>query len=108
MFRIATLLEKREDSSLEVCVGWATFRNKKEAKCDARNTNSQTSRGSICFYDARNTKQIITDFTMTYRTPMKIGDNNEMRCSFARYGKHLTIIPSAFVEYFSKRQKDFS
>ena len=100
MFRIATLMETG-GNFLEVHIQRGGFEKKEEAKSNARNTTDKTSRGrgSICFYDEREPEEILNDFVRTYPTIHWKYDNEE---SFiAEYSQGITIIPWAFVTYFS-------
>ncbi|MBI2042907.1 hypothetical protein HYT25_00785 [Candidatus Pacearchaeota archaeon] len=104
MFKIATLIEVESlPVSLEVHVQNKDFKDKKDAKSNARNTLGQTSRGSICFNDDRSPGEIVEDFARTYQTPTKIGSTS--KSYFVTYDKRLDIIPLAFVHYFSTRTK---
>ncbi len=99
MFRFATLVRVEDGSSLEVHVQRKGFEKKEDARTTARNITGQTSMGSVCFYDDRNSKEILNDFARTYQTPHWTSHNKES--FFAEYSRELSIIPPAFVNYFS-------
>ncbi|MBR9701673.1 hypothetical protein GOV13_02000 [Candidatus Pacearchaeota archaeon] len=106
MFRVATLLEKKGDPpSLDVCIEKQGFESKSDVKTNIGNGTGQTVRGKICFYDERDSKEITFDFAETFLACKRLGESHDEIYNFVRYGEHITIIPSAFVEYFSKRVK---
>jgi hypothetical protein len=108
MFRIATLLEKRKSGSLEVCIEKKGYELQKDAKSCMGNTNDEVCRGQIIFYDKRQPLKIMQDFAFRYRAARAMGEDSNGNYLFVKYEKHITIIPLAFVEYFSKRQEDSS
>jgi len=107
MYKLATLLKNKESSlgtdyDLDVCVQKKDFNSQEDAKSGISNTPEQSSMGTKCFFDTRDSKEIIMDFAFKNRQCLRIGESKDGIYSFARYQKQLEpFIISSFVNYFS-------
>ena len=106
MFRVAALLWKHGDDSLEVCVeSNHQFKFRRDVRTNIRSSNEQTVIGMVSFDDKRSSEEIMLDFAYTYPAAKTSGNNVKEGYHFASYsGEFELTIPVAFINYFSNSQ----